>query len=1181
MDTFLEQFRKKPKVMDRDRYKINIPVSDIEGNKGQNLNEATDMNGLNHVTDVVDATEANDANEAIGANNMDELQQKIRGDDFNIVDNTKILKKEDNVKYNELRMKIMKTMPVYKVGERQALKEDDMMDMQKKRKEHRKEGVNGPLPGEKLVMVKKRVRKTKAIDLKGKSLRDIANDEIGEELLPRIPKKEDLLLIKHASYYMNNREKFVYFINNLFRPYRDEILNDEGAVSCDRSSQTSETKLFTHQKIIRDYINLYTPYRGLLLYHGLGSGKTCGSIAIAEGFLGIPSIAFVEGLTSIRKVVVLTPASLQTNFIEELKKCGNPIFKKKQYWEFVPVEESNDEMINQLSSALGIPRTYIKTNQGAWFVDVRKESNYDLLSTENKKKLEGQLNEMINQKYSFIAYNGLRRRRLNELTREGTYNIFDNRTIIIDEAHNFVSLIVNKIESEKDLSNPTQTSTILYKMIMEAQNARVILLTGTPMVNYPNEIGILFNLLRGYIRTWKFPIKQEGIGSTRYTTEMIEPLFKKHNIVDYIEVIANEIVLTRNPYEFVNKYYTKKDDVSYTGVRKDSKESHLTDSEFVTKILELLHTNNIHIDKSKVKIELHKALPDRLNDFMDTFIDEKTGNIKNEHIFKRRILGLTSYFKSAQEGLMPSYDSKSDYHLIRIEMSDYQFSKYEEVRLQEHDKEVKSARKTNNELYGKTNSSYRIFSRAYCNFVFPSPPGRPMPKRKQFEDGKEKGEKGKNLNEEKFEIEAAVDIMKDEDDIDGISVSEKRKTEEGVLINNEQVSDVLNDNDDYPMRIQNALAHLQKESGTLLTPEALETYSPKFLHILENIDDVKMVGSHLIYSQFRTLEGIGIFSLILEANGFVRFKIKKTGSTWTLDIPEDKRIPRRMFALYTGTETTEEKELIRNIFNGELDLVPTELREQILQISPTNLYGEIIKIFMITASGAEGISLKNVRYVHIVEPYWHPVRKEQVIGRARRICSHSELPEDERNIKVFMYIMTFSDTQIKDKMSITIKNNDKSKYNKENKRPLTTDEALYEIMNRKEDITNQIVKSIKETSFDCAIHNTGKSGEILECFGFGNETDPKIFSYKPNIEQEDRDTKVQALNLGKENWGAKRKVIDGKAYALRLDENGELTNKLYDIVSFQRVRDNPGMGLQAEFVGKIIKIDGKEVLEGI
>ena len=677
MDTLLEKFRMKPKVTEPKRFKIKVPLPVAPEIKEKVKDEYNDVN--------------NDINEESNLNK--ELQIEIKGEDgFKIIDNTRILKKEDNEKYDEIRMKIMKTLPVYKLGEKPE-KSEIPTEIEKVKREKRENKImDGPREGEKLIKVKKRVRKTKAIDLKGKSRRDIANDEIGEELLPRVPKKEELVLIKHSSYYMNNREKFVLFINNLFRPYRDELLKENTDVSCDSDKQTSENKLFIQQKIVRDYINLYTPYRGLLLYHGLGSGKTCASIAIAEGFLGIPSIAFVEGLTGVRKIVVMTPASLQTNFIEELKKCGNPIFKKKQFWEFVRVEETNDEMINQMSSALGIPRGYIKSKQGAWFVDVRKESNYEGLTTQEKKHLEEQLDEMIGQKYSFIPYNGLRKRRLNELTRDGTYNIFDNRTIIIDEAHNFVSLIVNKIESEKDLNNPTETSTRLYKMIMEAQNARIILLTGTPMVNYPNEIGILFNLLRGYIRTWRFPIKQEGSATTRYTTEMIEPLFKKNDIVDYMEVVSNEIILTRNPYEFVNKYYTKKNDVSYLGVRHDSKMDNMNDADFIKKILEILNSNNINIEKSKIKIELNKALPDKLNDFMETFIDDKTGNIKNDHIFKRRILGLTSYFKSAQEGLMPDYNEETNYHLTRVEMSDYQFSKYEEIRLQERDKEVKNAR---------------------------------------------------------------------------------------------------------------------------------------------------------------------------------------------------------------------------------------------------------------------------------------------------------------------------------------------------------------------------------------------------------------------------------------------------------------------------------------------------------
>ena len=54
----------------------------------------------------------------------------------------------------------------------------------------------------------------------------------------------------------------------------------------------------------------------LLLYHGLGSGKTCSSIAIAEG------------IKNDRKILVMTPASLRDNYYEELKKCGDYLYKK-------------------------------------------------------------------------------------------------------------------------------------------------------------------------------------------------------------------------------------------------------------------------------------------------------------------------------------------------------------------------------------------------------------------------------------------------------------------------------------------------------------------------------------------------------------------------------------------------------------------------------------------------------------------------------------------------------------------------------------------------------------------------------------------------------------------------------------------------------------------------------------
>jgi len=250
-----------------------------------------------------------------------------------------------------------------------------------------------------------------------------------ERRLPPIP----IFDVKVSSYYMNNREIFVNFINGLFEPYKEDLMDETKGISCeDIGKDTGEVSLLTHQKIVRDYINLHTPYRGLLLYHGLGSGKTCSSIAIAEG------------MKSVRKVIIMTPASLRRNYIEEIKKCGDLLYRKNQYWEWVSTDD-NINYIDTLSAALGLPREYIRRNHGAWLVNITKPSNYTELSSSDKKILNDQLDEMINNKYTFINYNGLRRDRFKQLTKNFEDNIFDNSVVIIDEAHNLISRIVNKI----------------------------------------------------------------------------------------------------------------------------------------------------------------------------------------------------------------------------------------------------------------------------------------------------------------------------------------------------------------------------------------------------------------------------------------------------------------------------------------------------------------------------------------------------------------------------------------------------------------------------------------------------------------------------------------------------------------------------------------------------------------
>ena len=65
---------------------------------------------------------------------------------------------------------------------------------------------------------------------------------------------------------------------------------------------------------------------------------------------------------------------------------------------------------------------------------------------------------------------------------------------------------------------------------------------------------------------------------------------------------------------------------------------------------------------------------------------------------------------------------------------------------------------------------------------------------------------------------------------------------------------------------------------------------------------------------------------------------------------------------------------------------------------------------MISSAGSEGLDLKNIRQIHIMEPYWNEVRVKQVIGRGVRNNSHKDLPPKDRNVTVFRYFSVLSET---------------------------------------------------------------------------------------------------------------------------------------------------------------------------
>ena len=129
------------------------------------------------------------------------------------------------------------------------------------------------------------------------------------------------------------------------------------------------------------------------------------------------------------------------------------------------------------------------------------------------------------------------------------------------------------------------------------------------------------------------------------------------------------------------------------------------------------------LNTSRPIIQTKKKTGDNVDVFQ--VVQDKKLEIKNSNLFKRRIVGLTSYFRSAQEELLPSFDRSTDYFVVKIDMSEYQFKLYETARAYERKIDKKS--RSPGDIFKTQTSSYRIFSRLFCNFVMPTEIPRPVP----------------------------------------------------------------------------------------------------------------------------------------------------------------------------------------------------------------------------------------------------------------------------------------------------------------------------------------------------------------------------------------------------------------------------------------------------------------------
>jgi hypothetical protein len=232
----------------------------------------------------------------------------------------------------------------------------------------------------------------------------------------------------------------------------------------------------------------------------------------------------------------------------------------------------------------------------------------------------------------------------------------------------------------------------------------------------------------------------------------------------------------------------------------------------------------------------------------------------------------------------------------------------------------------------------------------------------------------------------------------------------------------------------------------------MSVYSPKFKKIIDNIKLHKdQLG--LIYSEFVSGEGIAIFARILDSIGYKSWNSNQidADSINAFDITLSKKSKDTnhkypVYATITGDVSFEDRTKLINIFNSD-----------------KNINGRKILLLLISKTGAEGLDLKNVRHVHLIEPYWNYARLSQIIARAARFKSHDSLPLKERTVTPYIYLSDYPKDIIEKK-----------------KKTMTTDVQLYTDSVKNKKLINEFFIALAESSIDCSLHSENFTKDISD-----------------------------------------------------------------------------------------------------
>lgn len=255
---------------------------------------------------------------------------------------------------------------------------------------------------------------------------------------------------------------------------------EEGVDPCNQ-----EFELTPVQRFVGRFLSPQCPYTSALLFHGVGVGKTCAAITIAENYLR----AFPR-----KSVFIVAPRNIQPGF-------RNTIFSDTTETLEIPAEEGKPNEAKGCTGNLYLKRT------GTEF-------------EKDRGKISRAVKDAVASRYSFMGYiqfSNYIKDLLKHIPRsldEETYKQqkarvlrreFSGRLLIIDEAHNLRDNPAETADDSRDNPGGDAEATEsqagkrltpeLEAVLDSADGMKLVLLTGTPMYNSYREIIFLLNLL--------------------------------------------------------------------------------------------------------------------------------------------------------------------------------------------------------------------------------------------------------------------------------------------------------------------------------------------------------------------------------------------------------------------------------------------------------------------------------------------------------------------------------------------------------------------------------------------------------------------------------------------------------------------------------------------------------------